>query len=199
MRTVTHGSHFGASDKASKTDPKIVSKSDAILVTNQAPLGRPSGTPFGSKKRPKIKAKIIPIFDPIFGRFLAPKRLPKWSSKSKPGAPKSTQKSPQDPSDTHPGPQGPDQDPDGSSYRFRDRFLVDFGSQKASQNGVPRPLSNPAWPPRLDHHQAGRILAPVRPPWPPRPRPLGTLPNSSKSPRPDLKARTRPWPQGPDL
>ena len=70
MRTVTHGSHFGASDKASKTDPKIVSKSDAILATNLASFGPPFA---GPKKRPKVKAKIMRIFDLIFDRFWLPK------------------------------------------------------------------------------------------------------------------------------
>ena len=58
-----------------KTDPKFVSKSDAILVSNLAPLGSPFRTPFGFKKRSKIKAKISAIFDPIFGPFWVPKGL----------------------------------------------------------------------------------------------------------------------------
>ena len=69
-------------------------------------------------------------FDAILVTDLAPlgPRRNFWSISG--SQPEPTPKSPQDPSDTHPGPQGPDQDPDGSSYRFLDRSLVDFGSQK---------------------------------------------------------------------
>ena len=56
-----------------KTHLNFILKSDAILLSNLAPLGSPFRSPFGFKKRIKITAKISPIFESIFGPFWVPK------------------------------------------------------------------------------------------------------------------------------
>ena len=116
--------------KRTQDRPKIRFKSDAILVSNLAPLGSPFRSAFGFNKRPKIKAKISPIFDPIFGSFWVPKGFqnggqnPSLEPQSRPRNPYKTLRTPTLAPRLRPGPRW------GSSYRFLDRFLVDFGSQE---------------------------------------------------------------------
>jgi len=89
--------------------------------------------PFRLQKADQNQSKNQSDFRLNFWSILGPKRLPKWRSKSEPGASKPTPKSLQDPSDTYPGPQGSDQDPEGAHHID---FWPVFGSILGALQGV---------------------------------------------------------------
>ena len=136
MRTITHGSHFGASAKDSRPTQSSSQNPMPFCCPIWLHLGPLSGALLASKSGSKSQRKSVRFSSQFlvhFGSRKASKmevKIRAWSLKADPEILTGPFGHLPWPPRLRPGPRG------GSSYRFLGCFWVDFGSPTGLQNGA---------------------------------------------------------------